>query len=49
VPVKLANTGTAHAAVVTVLTTVLTVPLLDPNIVALVISDTSSQRIQTPV
>jgi hypothetical protein len=49
VPVKLANTGTAPAAVVTVLTTALTVPLLDPNIVVLVSSDTSSQRIQTPV
>jgi len=34
VPVKLASTGTAHVAVVIVVTTALTVVLKDPNIVA---------------
>ena len=49
VPVKLANTGTEPAAVVTAQTTALTALLLDQTIVVLVISDTSSLRIQTPV
>lgn len=49
VPVTLANTGTEPAAVVIVPTTALTAPLSDPNIVALVISDTSSLRTLTPV
>ena len=41
-PVKLANTGTEPAAVVTAQTTALTALLLDQTIVVLVISDTSS-------